>query len=258
MIRAIGRVLSADPHSVTVEVPDWPAHRPGQFAMLCLDPHGLHQDPLLPRPMAIFRRDADRIEFRFHIVGRGTALLAALGVGAALGVLGPLGNGFDPPRRPGGRPLLVGGGTGTASLYELAQLTPNTRVLLGGRSADAILGLADFQALEVELHVATEDGSLGHRGLVTDLLDSPSHEPPLLVAEKGDEVHACGPTAMMRAVHELARKAGVPCHVSLESHMACGFGVCLGCAVPTDAGFRYVCTQGPVFDALRLDWDGLP
>lgn len=245
MIRAIGRVESADAHALVVEVAGWPAHRPGQFAMLSLDPHGLHLDPLLPRPMAIFGRRGARVEFRYHVVGRGTALLARLSPGAELGVLGPLGNGFA---APAGRPLLVGGGTGTASLYELAQLREGTRVLLGGRSADAILGLAEFQTLGVELHVATEDGSLGERGLVTELLDP----------QPGDEVFACGPTAMMRAVHERARAAGVPCRVSLESHMACGFGICLGCAVPSDEGFRYVCTHGPVFDAERLDWKGLP
>ncbi len=245
MIRVIARVESADAHSVIVHLPDWPAHRPGQFAMLSLDPRGLRLDPLLPRPMAVFRRKGTSVEFRFQVVGRGTALLAGLPPGAEIGVLGPLGNGFD---EPVGRPLLVGGGTGTASLYELAQRGARTRVLLGGRSADLILGLAEFQALDVELQVATEDGSEGRRGLVTDLLD----------LQPRDEVFACGPTAMMRAVYERTRAAGVPCRVSLESRMACGFGICLGCAVPTDGGFRYVCTHGPVFDAERLDWKGLP
>ncbi len=245
MIRVIARVESADAHSVIVHLPDWPAHRPGQFAMLSLDPRGLRLDPLLPRPMAVFRRKGTSVEFRFQVVGRGTALLAGLPPGAEIGVLGPLGNGFE---EPVGHPLLVGGGTGTASLYELAQRGARTRVLLGGRSADSILGLAEFQALDVELQVATEDGSEGRRGLVTDLLD----------LQPGDEVFACGPTAMMRAVYERTRAAGVPCRVSLESRMACGFGICLGCAVPTDGGFRYVCTHGPVFDAERLDWKGLP
>lgn len=245
MVRAIGRVRSADAHAIVVEVPDWPAHRPGQFAMLALDPHGVRLDPLLPRPMAVFRRDGDRLEFRYHVVGRGTSLLSRLGPGAELGVLGPLGNGFADPV---GRPVLVGGGTGTASLYELAQRVEGSVVLLGGRDADSILGLAEFRALGVRLEVATEDGSLGRRGRVTDLLEP----------APGDEIFACGPTAMMQAVHESARAAGVPCRVSLESHMACGFGICLGCAVPTQQGFRYVCTHGPVFDADELDWKGLP
>ena len=86
MIRVIARVESADAQSVVVHTPDWPAHRPGQFAMLSLDPHGLRLDPLLPRPMAVFRRKGASLEFRFHVVGRGTALLAQLSPGAEIGV----------------------------------------------------------------------------------------------------------------------------------------------------------------------------
>ncbi len=249
MIRAIARVVDADAHGVTLDVPDWPSHRAGQFVMLSLDPRGLQLDPLLPRPMAVFRADGARVEFRFHVVGRGTALLAALPAGAEVGVLGPLGNGFSPPTPITGRRVLVGGGTGTASLYELAtQSGSGALILLGGRTREAILALADFEALPAELRLATEDGSSGRKGLVTDLL----------VLEPGDEVFACGPTAMMDAVRQRAQAAGVPCRVSLESRMACGFGICLGCAVPTDQGYRYVCTHGPVFDAERLDWKGLP
>ena len=212
--------------------------------MLALDPNGARCDPLLPRPMAVFRGPRERLEFRFEVVGRGTRLLAELRPGEKLGVVGPLGNGFPEPR---GRPLLVGGGTGIASLYELADAHAEARVLLGGRTRQAILGRAEFEALPARLDVATEDGSLGHPGRVTDLL-SPA---------VGDEVFACGPTPMMRRAAELARDAGVPCWVSLESQMACGFGVCLGCAVPTPARYRYVCTDGPIFDATALDWDGL-
>lgn len=249
MIRAIARVVRADAQAILLDVPGWPAHRPGQFAMLSLDPRGLRLDPLLPRPMAVFRAEGGRVEFRFRVVGRGTALLAALSAGDEVGVLGPLGNGFAAPEDATARPVLVGGGTGTASLYELAaQLGRRARVLLGGRTRDAILALADFEALPAELQVATEDGSSGRRGLVTDLL----------ALEPGDRVFACGPTAMMDAVRQRAHADGVPCQVSLESQMACGFGICLGCAVPTDQGFRYVCTHGPVFDAERLDWKGLP
>jgi dihydroorotate dehydrogenase electron transfer subunit len=231
---------------VVVDVPGWPGHRPGQFAMLSLDPDGAHRDPLLPRPMAVYRAEGERVEFRFKIVGRGTRLLAALHGGDGLGVVGPLGNGFA---EPGARPILVGGGTGTASLYELAAgAGARARVLLGGRTRDDVLGLADFEKLPAALEVATDDGSLGHRGPVTDLLRPGA----------SDEVYACGPTAMMRRAYELARAAGARCLVSLESPMACGFGVCLGCAVPTRGPYRYVCTHGPVFEADDLDWERLP
>jgi dihydroorotate dehydrogenase electron transfer subunit len=180
------------------------------------------------------------------VVGRGTALLSRLSPGEPLGVLGPLGNGFSSPV---GRPVLIGGGTGIASLYEFAVLCGRrARVLLGGRTREDILGLEAFLALDLDVEVATEDGSLGRAGRVTELL----------APEPGDEWFACGPTAMMRVVAERASAAGLPCRVSLESQMACGIGICLGCAVPTHDGFRYVCTHGPVFDAERLVWAGLP
>jgi dihydroorotate dehydrogenase electron transfer subunit len=246
LIRAIGRVVASEPLGLRVDVPGWPGHRPGQFAMLALDPRGERLDPLLPRPMAVYRREGERLEFRFQPVGRGTRLLGTLPAGAEVGVVGPLGNGFPPA--PDGA-VLVGGGTGIASLYELAAAAPaRTRVLLGGRSRDDILGLADFAALPVDLQLASEDGSAGRRGLVTELLR----------ATRGGVVYACGPTPMMRRCAEVASAAGARCLVSLEAHMACGFGVCLGCAVPTNGRFRYVCTHGPVFDADAVDWARLP
>ncbi len=214
--------------------------------MLTLDPTGESHDPLLPRPMAIYRAEGPRLEFRFKPVGRGTRLLGSRSPGTPVGVVGPLGNGFAAPE---GRPLLVGGGTGIASLLELASgCGPEGQVLLGGRTREDVLGLEDFEALPVQLSLATLDGSAGYRGLVTDLLKP----------GPGDEVFACGPTAMMRRVEEISRQAGARCWVSLETNMACGFGVCLGCAIRSIDGFHYVCTDGPVFDASTLLWDELP
>jgi dihydroorotate dehydrogenase electron transfer subunit len=237
-----GEVVESGADRIRVSLPGFPLHRPGQFAMLQLDPERVHRDPLLPRPMAIYRRQGDILEFRFKVVGRGTAILARATPGSPLAVVGPLGNGFEPPRRDC---VLVGGGTGIASLYELAAAVPDrVRVALGGRSRADVLGLGDFEALGVELQVATEDGSAGRRGLVTELLE--------LRADR--EVLACGPPGMLARVHALARAAGARCLVSLESPMACGFGICLGCVVPTRAGLRYVCTHGPVFEADDLEW----
>ncbi|HXX46877.1 MAG TPA: dihydroorotate dehydrogenase electron transfer subunit [Myxococcota bacterium] len=242
MIFARGVVARADATRIELAVPDWPGHRAGQFAMLGLDPARRHRDPLLPRPMAVYRRSGELLEFRFKPVGRGTRLLAEQQRGAELSVLGPLGNGFPAPS-PGD--WLVGGGTGIASLYELARDAPRgVRVRLGGRSRADILGLADFEALGVDLAVATDDGSHGARGFVTELV----------APGPGETVYACGPTPMMRRAHELAARAGARCMVSLENNMACGYGVCLGCAVRTPAGFRYVCTHGPVFDSAALGW----
>jgi dihydroorotate dehydrogenase electron transfer subunit len=194
--------------------------------------------------MAIYRVTDGKLEFRFKVVGRGTKLLSRLPRGAELSVLGPLGNGFA---RPSPGDWLVGGGTGIASLYELARDSgPGIRVRLGGRSRADILGLDDFEKLGCDLAVATDDGSHGHRGLVTELV----------TPKAGETVLACGPEGMMRRAHELARAANASCLVSLENNMACGYGVCLGCAVRTDAGFRYVCTHGPVFPSESLGWGG--
>ncbi|MFQ5513385.1 MAG: dihydroorotate dehydrogenase electron transfer subunit [Myxococcota bacterium] len=246
MIRAIGRVLRSTPRELTVEVPRWPGHRPGQFVMLAFDPEGPRADPLLPRPMAIYRADGERLEFRLKPVGRGTRLLGSLPTGAALGVVGPLGNGFC---EPSGRPVLVGGGTGIASLYELAARSGSrAHVLLGGATCEEILGLEDFEALPVELEISTEDGTLGYRGRITELLRP----------APGDEIYACGPREMMWRCYRIARDARARCWTSLETNMACGFGICLGCAIQTRDGFRYVCTDGPVFDAATVDWDALP
>jgi dihydroorotate dehydrogenase electron transfer subunit len=239
----------------------WPESEPGQFLMLSPGTRGRVQryDPLLPRPMAIYRTrrigGEAAIEVLYKVVGRGTALLADARSGDAVSLVGPLGRGFPEPA-PGERALLVGGGTGIASLFELARRSSRrarVSVLLGARSAAELMGRADFESLEVELQVATDDGSDGAPGLVTDLLERE------IAREGASRVYACGPTPMMRRAAEIARKAGLPCLVSLENRMACGFGVCLGCAVPRSGeGYHLVCRDGPVFEASELSWEGLP
>jgi len=243
-----------------LRVPGWPGFDPGQFVML--SPGALadvaRSDPLLPRPMAVYcqEREAFEIEILFKRHGRGTALLADLLPGQLLRVVGPLGRGFAAPAA-GERAVMVAGGTGVASIRELAarcaqRAGPRPRVLLGARSAVDLMGLADFDALDVSLAVATEDGSLGRRGRVTELLESELEE------EGASRLYCCGPTPMMRRVAEIAEAAGRPCAVSLENPMACGFGVCLGCAAPMRAGgYALVCRSGPVFSASDVDWKGL-
>jgi dihydroorotate dehydrogenase electron transfer subunit len=244
-----------------LRVPDWPGFLPGQFVMLSPGPRGAapRTDPLLPRPMAVYRErranGASEIEILFKRHGRGTALLAACAPGDRVGVVGPLGRGFEEISR---RALLVAGGTGIASVYELAarqerRAPGSARVLLGARSGSELMGVSDFQALGVGLEIATEDGSLGTRGLVTDLLEAE------LARDASAHVYACGPTAMMRRCAEIAASRGASCRASLENPMACGFGVCLGCAAPLRAGgFALVCRDGPVFDAAAIAWEGMP
>jgi dihydroorotate dehydrogenase electron transfer subunit len=236
----------------------WPGSEPGQFVMLSAGPEGAapRTDPLLPRPMAVFRSEGATLDVLYKVVGRGTALLAAARPGERVGLVGPLGTGFALPRADEWA-VLVGGGTGIASLFDLAgaALANGARVtvLLGARCEDELLAETDFRDQGVELRLATEDGSAGSRGLVTSLLEAVLREPA------GVRVYACGPTPMMRAAAELAASAGRPCHVSLENRMACGYGVCLGCAVPrASGGFELVCRDGPVFDAGRLAWEGVP
>lgn len=234
----------------------FPRCAPGQFLMLSPGPvpAAPRFDPLLPRPMAVFRREGAALEVLYKVTGRGTALLAAARPGERVRAVGPLGRGFPLPE-PAERAVLVGGGTGIASLFDLAararEQGPVT-VLLGARSASELMAVDAFRALGVALELATDDGSAGRRGLVTELL-------PAALAEGRARVYACGPTPMMRRAAELAAAAGKPCLASLENRMACGFGVCLGCAVPrASGGYALVCRDGPVFSAEGLRWEGLP
>ncbi len=267
--RVIANQTDAGGQKLVLEVPGWPGSTPGQFLMLGAGAEtGVPRiDPLLPRPMAVYRdlgravgaADAasPRIEILYRVVGRGTRLLSQAQPGQSISLIGPLGHGF--PIEPSAAPaLLVGGGTGIASLYELAKaiasLGRTVSVLLGARSEPDFIGVRDFESLDVELECTTEDGSRGRQGLVTEPLAE-----RLEASAPGTTVFACGPTPMMRAAAELAETKGAACFVSLDNPLACGFGVCLGCAAPRrEGGFSLVCREGPVFEAGEIDWEGLP
>jgi dihydroorotate dehydrogenase electron transfer subunit len=255
--------LGSGGHRLWLSVPDWPGAAPGQFVMLSPGalPAARRDDPLLPRPMAVYRQSGTtggdsepRVEILYRVEGRGTTLLAEAAPGDRVRVVGPLGRPFPAPPAPG-RVILVGGGTGIASLYGLAERSASeveTTVLLGARRAGDLMGRDDFDALGVDLQVATEDGSAGERGLVTAPLER------ILQRERVAALYCCGPTPMMRRCAELAAQHDVACLVSLENNMACGFGVCLGCAAPRTAGdYALVCCDGPVFDATEILWEKL-
>ncbi|MFH0731225.1 MAG: dihydroorotate dehydrogenase electron transfer subunit [Pseudomonadota bacterium] len=230
---------------------------PGQFVMVRVS----HQDaPLLRRPLSIHRPLFKEgriigIELLYKVVGTGTALLADTPEGAALDVLGPIGNGFSIPTDCR-TAYLVGGGIGVPPLVFLATVLKKAgmdmsgcRMFLGGRSRDDLLCGEDFEALGMPVQRTTDDGSAGDQCLVTHPLEiSTVSSPP-------DIIYACGPLPMLACVVGISDKYNIPCQVSIESMMACGMGACLGCAVEKrgDSGsYWHVCKDGPVFDAKRL------
>lgn len=256
---------------LALEVPGWPGFEPGQFAMLSPGARAAaaRSDPLLPRPMAVFRASSQNgtaiVEVVYKVVGRGTALLSEASPGQRVGIVGPLGRALPLPR-PDEPVVVVAGGTGIASVFELcARLAPSHRVqvLLGARSAAELMAVGEFEALGLPLSIATDDGSSGYAGLVTDLLGVALDRLGAADGANGSpqtpRVYSCGPTAMMRRCAAIAEERGAPCVVALENAMACGFGVCLGCAAPLKRGdYALVCREGPAFDAATIAWERMP
>ena len=227
--------------------PDGPAPDPGQFYMLAAAERwggGDDERPFLPRAFSVLRRHADgTLDFMLEDVGPGTRRLAELRPGDGLWLLGPLGNGFARPR-DGRRPILVGGGVGAAPLAIWRdELGASALVLLGFRDA----AHADGAQLIPGARVATDDGSTGHKGLVTDLLRAE------LGCDPRAEVYSCGPPPMLEAVRALCADLDIPAQLAMESGMACGFGACFGCVVPTRSGYVRLCVDGPVVDASELE-----
>lgn len=228
------------------------ASHPGQFAMVKVSSH---LDPLLRRPFSIYSTSSrGDVQILFKVVGKGTALMAGMEAGSWVDVIGPLGRGFFFEKE--GVACLVGGGMGIAPLNYLArkmlqsnQSVLQYQVLLGARTRKELCPLADeFLDMGFILHSATDDGTMGHHGLVPELLPE--------VLSEVDRVYACGPWPMMRSVAQLCLQAGVFCQVSLETHMACGLGACLGCTLHgVDSQYIHVCKHGPVFNAGEVRWD---
>jgi NAD(P)H-flavin reductase len=234
-----------------------PTPRAGQFYMLAAAERwggGEAERPFLPRAFSVLRAREDvaaapaggavELQFLIEDVGPGTNRLCELAPGEELLLVGPLGNGFAPPR-DGREALLVGGGVGIAPLgIWQDELGAETPALLGCRDALHAAGAA----LLAGPTIATDDGSVGHHGLVTELL-----EPELDARSDQLEVYACGPPAMLEAVRATCSAHSVPAQLALESGMACGFGACFGCVVPTREGYLRLCLDGPVLEAAALE-----
>ena len=238
--------------------------KPAQFFMLGIP----GSEVLLRRPFSVCGLPGTfddsppgRAQVLYRVYGKGTALLASLKPGAPLEVLGPLGRGFELPKDPEVLPLFVAGGIGSAPFPAFAAMmnreTTRPTMIYGARSSSELPLLDWFRENCNEVMVTTDDGSLGERGLVTEPLERTLDE------LEPDRVHvySCGPELMLREVARITVSRRIRCDLSLEARMACGFGVCLGCVVPThgggpdgDRGFERVCVEGPVMRAERLAW----
>jgi dihydroorotate dehydrogenase electron transfer subunit len=229
------------------------ASRPGQFVMMQVR-SGM--DPLLRRPFSICGINGEVVLILYRVVGQGTAILSKMKPGDHFRVLGPLGRGFEPPAKDV-RPILVAGGMGIAPLIFLSlKLARKDQKFLAGYGVSSeVVPLDQMGIVGLSPSLATEDGSQGFHGRVTDLLESVLSAPD----EAPFTIFTCGPLPMLKVVRQMALAQHVPCQVSLESHMACGVGACQGCAVKRrpDAlkPYAHVCQDGPVFDADLLDWE---
>ena len=217
-------------------------------------------DPLLRKPFSIYTVDRERgqISLLYSIVGATTQGMARKRPGDMLDLVGPLGGRiFQPDTRPDAFHILVGGGYGVPPLVflsrelQIAHAHPNMTFIVGARRKDLLLCEAELLAAGVDARAATEDGSHGTAGRVTDALA------PLLAEHSGKPVtvYCCGPTPMMRAVGDLCQSVGVPCQLSVEVAMPCGIGVCMGCVLDLADGRRVrCCVDGPVFEASEVAW----
>ncbi len=231
-----------------------PLVQPGQFAHVRIPPL---KTALLRRPFSIFQVTGDTFSILYKTVGQGTEVLARMRPGEELSVIAPLGRGFTLPAAGGETPLLVAGGYGMAAMYLLAERSPQRGIVfVGGRRRVDILCEAEFAALGWEVRTATEDGSQGEKGFVTQPLQA-----ELRRGVAGRKLFACGPTPMLRAVGKLAEEFHLPAELSMDEHMCCGVGVCLACVIPVKAGaaweYKRTCTEGPVFDARTIAWEAV-
>jgi dihydroorotate dehydrogenase electron transfer subunit len=247
-------------------------------------------DPFLPRAYSILRvrrllpsrrrKSGNALEILYRVMGKGSTTLSRMKQGDRVDLLGPLGHGYQvPPDLT--TALLVAGGIGVPPVVALAEMLARSQFMgrrsrngkvgrrkmiafIGGKTSDDILCLSDFRKSGAKVHVATEDGSVGHRGLVVDLLEA---HLKTQTSRQGSIIYACGPHAMLHTVAEIAERFPVPCQVSLEADMACGFGACMGCVIPvkqsavetwdTDGkrrAYKLCCKDGPAFDAREIAW----
>lgn len=219
-------------------------------------------EPLLRRPISIYNVDekANLIEFIFQVKGKGTKILSEVEIGQEIDIVGPIGNGiFDVKKYENA--AIIGGGIGVFPLYELVKRlgevgTEKVNTYLGFRSKDFVVLENEFENISTNLTITTDDGSYKEQGFAINKLkeDIENNEAS---GKPTDIIFACGPLPMLKAVQQLALEKNIPCQISLEEKMACGLGVCLGCAVKLagteELQYKHVCKDGPVFWANEVE-----
>jgi dihydroorotate dehydrogenase electron transfer subunit len=227
---------------------------PGQFIMIETSP-GYY--PFLRRPMSIERIFSDGISILYKVCGEGTKIMSTLSVGEKINVQGPLGNSFPIPEGYT-HYLIVAGGIGIAPFPALVERILKLRgvvpeIILAGKDYNHLLCEKDFRQMGCKIHLVTEDGSAGKKGLATDILEMLYFQEPTLV-------YTCGPLPMIKNVHKICVERQWLCYASLEAEMACGEGVCLGCVIPAKMEIENemmarVCKEGPIFDTRDILWE---
>jgi dihydroorotate dehydrogenase electron transfer subunit len=234
------------------------AAEPGQFVMVRVRSG---TDPLLRRPFSIAgTKEGELLLILYRVVGKGTAIMAKTREGERLSLLGPLGRGFDLPKSNQAS-LLVAGGIGVAPLFFLIQ-NMNSRpgyLMTGFGSADEVIGIDQMGDFPIDVSIATDDGTAGHAGPVTDLMEAFLRDSSL--EKDALSIFTCGPEPMLKKVAAVSLEKKLPCQASLEATMACGLGACQGCAIKAskneNRAYYHVCADGPVFPVQSIDWDSL-
>jgi dihydroorotate dehydrogenase electron transfer subunit len=248
------KILAPAYYRFTLLAPDIAAiAKPGQFIQIRVASSGTN-DPLLSRPISIFNynRESGNVDVIFKVVGRGTASLAEFTSGELLEIVGPIGNGFQVPQNARNI-ALIAGGVGMPPLFCLAEYLKcndhqKLSLFYGARSAIDFLELDLWAQTGAKIFAATDDGSHGYHGLVTELFMEQQRQTPF------DFLAACGPQLMLQAVQKIAIAEGISGQLSLEAHMACAIGACLGCTCKTTHGLKRVCVDGPIFPLDEVVW----
>ena len=232
--------IAKDVYKMLLEGDTSAINKPGQFINIEIE------EFYLRRPISVCDYNEKTITIIYKIMGQGTENMSKLEVGKELDILTGLGNGFD-IKTSGDMPLIIGGGVGTPPMYrlckELIKEGKEPIVILGFNSKDDIFYKEEFEKLGEKVHNSTDDGSIGTKGFVTDIMKE---------IKDFTYFYACGPMVMLKAVCDATNAQG---EVSLEERMGCGFGACMGCTIKTKEGYKRVCKQGPVFCKEELIWE---